>query len=121
MIRAVRDGPVSTLILCGELDACEAGGLPGQAAVIADNQTERLVLDLAGVAFLDCAGARALAQVTSLAPAGCRVIVRSLNPQVRRFLELLGLDLEGPREPSPDRGLRDERAGSAADPVSTWP
>jgi anti-anti-sigma regulatory factor len=49
------------------------------------------------VAFLDCAGARALAEATSLAPAGCPVIVRSLNPQVRRFLELLGLDLEGPK------------------------
>jgi anti-anti-sigma factor len=92
-IRAARDGPVSTLILRGELDANEASGLLSQAAVIVDSQTERLVLDLAGLAFLDCAGARALAVAASFAPAGCPVIIRSLNHKVRRVLDLLSLDL----------------------------
>ena len=58
-IRAVRDGPVDTLILCGELHLCEAGGLLRQAAITIYNQTERLVLDIAGVMFLDCVGAQA--------------------------------------------------------------
>ena len=98
-IRAGRDGPVRTLILRGDLDGFEAGRLLTQAAITIDDQTERLVLDLAGLAFVDCAGARALAIATGLAPAGCPVIIRSISPHVGRFLDLLGLDLESPREP----------------------
>src|SRR5256885_14661191 len=98
-IRAVRDGPVRTLILRGELDLCEGGGLLRRAAITVDGQTERLVLDMAGVTFLDCSGARALAVAASFAPAGCPVIIRSLNPEVRRVLDLLHLDLENPGEP----------------------
>jgi anti-anti-sigma factor len=102
-IRTSRDGPVRTLILRGELDTCEADRLLTQAALTIDEQAERLVLDLAGLAFLDCAGARALAMAAALAPDGCPVIVRSLSEEVRRLLGLLGLDLEHPRELSPVR------------------
>jgi anti-anti-sigma factor len=113
-IRAIRDGPARTLILRGELDFCEASGLLRQAAITVDTQTERLVLDMAGVTFLDCAGARALAMAVSFAPVGCPVIIRSLNPKVRRVLDLLHLDLENPREPGPDWGPRNEPWGRAA-------
>jgi anti-anti-sigma factor len=102
-IRAVRDGSVRTLILHGDLDACGAARLLTQAALTIDEQSERLVLDLAGLAFLDCAGARALVIAAGLAPYGCPVIVRSLSPEVRRFLDLLGLNLENPREISTAR------------------
>lgn len=95
----VRDGPVSTLILRGELDLFEAGGFLEQAVLAVDSRTERLVLDLAGVTFLDCTGARALAMAASFAPAGCPVIIRSVSPAARRILTLLGLDLENPSEP----------------------
>jgi anti-anti-sigma factor len=118
-IRAVRDGPVRTLILCGELDFCEAGGLLRQAAAAVDSQTERLVLDMAGLTFLDCAGGRALAMAASFAPAGCPVIVRSLNPRARRVLELLGLDLENPQEPGPDQEPGGEPSAWAAGKGST--
>lgn len=97
-ITTVRDGPVRTLILSGELDLFEAGGFLEQAALAVDNRTERLVLDLAGVTFLDCTGGRALAMAASFAPSGCPVIIRSLSPVTRRILELLDLDLEDPRE-----------------------
>jgi anti-anti-sigma factor len=108
-IRAVRDGSVCVLILRGELDLCEGGALLTQAAISLDSTTERLVLDMAGVTFLDCSGARALAIAASFAPAGCPVIIRSVNPEVRRFLELLGMDLENPRIPARTRNLATNR------------
>ena len=92
-VNAVRDGPVSTLILCGDLDLAETGGFLDQAALAVDDRTERLVFDLAGVTFLDCTGIRALSIAARLAPGGCPAIIRSLSPMARRIAELLGLDL----------------------------
>lgn len=106
-ISTVRDGPVCTLILSGNLDLTETGGFLGQAALAVDNRTERLVLDLAGVTFLDCAGVRALATAAGFAPGGCPVIIRSLSPIVRRTLELLNLDWRTSGKPAPGRKPQD--------------
>ena len=51
-VNAVRDGPVSTLVLCGDLDLGETGGFLEQAALAVDDRTERLVFDLVGLTFL---------------------------------------------------------------------
>ena len=114
-VNAVRDGPVSTLILCGDLDLPETGGFLEQAALAVDDRTERLVFDLAGVTFLDCTGIGALSIAARLAPSGCTVIIRSLSPVARRIVELLGLDLANLREPSLGHGRggcpRDRRTG----------
>ena len=104
-IKAVRDGPVCTLILSGDLDFPATGGFLEQAALAVDDRTERLVFDLAGVTFLDCAGIRALSIAARLAPGGCPVIIRSLSPMARRIAELL--DLDNLRELSLGHGLRD--------------
>src|SRR5437763_356074 len=114
-VNAVRDGPVSTLILGGDLYLPEVGGFLEQAALAVDDRTERLVFDLAGVTFLDCTGIRALSIAARLAPSGCTVTIRSLSPIARRIAELLGLDLANLRELSlarerPD-GLRDGGTG----------
>jgi anti-anti-sigma regulatory factor len=84
-VNAVRDGPVSTLILCGDLYLPETGGFLEQAALAVDDRTERLVFDLAGVTFLDCTGIRALSIAARLAPSGCPVIIGSLSPVARRM------------------------------------
>jgi anti-anti-sigma regulatory factor len=76
-IEAVRDGPVCTLVLRGDLDLSGASGFVTQAARVIDDQTGRLVLDRAGVTFLDFTGARTLRMATSFAPSGCPVIIRS--------------------------------------------
>jgi anti-anti-sigma regulatory factor len=104
-IKAVRDGPVCTLILYGDLDFPATGGFLDQAALAVDDRTERLVFDLAEAAFLDCAGVRALRTAACLAPGGCPVIIRSLSPRARRIVELL--DLDNLRELSLGHGLRD--------------
>jgi anti-anti-sigma factor len=106
-VNAVRDGPVSTLILCGDLDLPATGGFLEQVALAVDDRTERLVFDLAGVTFLDCTGIRALSIAARVAPGGCLVIIRSLSPVARRIVELLGLDLANLRELSPGQELQD--------------
>ena len=106
-VTTVRDGAVCTLILCGDLDLDAAGEFLQRAARVLDDRIERLVLDLAGVTFLDCAGVRALAMAASFAPSGCPVIIRSLSPVARRIVELLALDLANLRELSLGRELQD--------------
>ena len=106
-VNAVRDGPVSTLILCGDLDLPATDGFLEQAALAVADRTERLVFDLAGVTFLDCTGIRALSIAARLAPGGCPVIIRSLSPMARRIVELLGLDLANLRELSLGQELQD--------------
>jgi anti-anti-sigma factor len=113
-IEAVRDGPVCTLILRGDLDLPGASGFLTQAALAIDDRTERLVLDLAGVRFLDCAGVRALRMAASFAPGGCPVIIRALSPMARRILELLDPGLENLRELSTGHELRDGLRDRAA-------
>src|ERR1700742_3701368 len=91
-VRTVRDGTVCTLILRGALDLLAAGEFLQQAARVLDDRIERLVLDLAGGTFLDCAGGRAPAIATCLAPGGCPVIIRALTPSARRIITMLGID-----------------------------
>ena len=91
-VKAVRDGAVCTLIVVGALDSLAADGFLQQAARVLDNRVGRLVLDLAGVTFLDCAGVRALAIASCFAPGDCPVIIRSLRPPARRIITALGTD-----------------------------
>lgn len=120
-IQTVRDGPVCILILCGALDLSETGRFLEHAAITVDDRAERLILDLAGVTFLDCAGVRALTIAIGFAPAGCPVIIRSRSPIARRTLELLDLDLENLRELSPGPEPRDRLADLGDQPARTWP
>jgi anti-anti-sigma regulatory factor len=106
-IKTVRDGPVCTLVLRGDLDLLETDGFLEQAALAVDDLTERLGLDLARVLFLDCAGVRALRIATRFAPSGCPVIIGPLSPMPRRIAELLGLDLANLQELSLGHGPRD--------------
>ena len=93
-IETIRDGAVCALVLSGDLDFCAASRFLQHAARVVDERTERFVMDLAGVTFLDCAGARALAMATCFAPRGCPVVIRALSPAARRVIALVGLDLE---------------------------
>ena len=102
-IKTARDGPVCVLTLGGDLDFLAAAEFLERVARLVDARTERLVFELAGLRFLDCAGARALANAAYLAPSGCPVIIRSVSPAARRVLDLLGLKLGHPRqEPGED-------------------
>ena len=107
-VKTVRDGAVCTLILGGALDLVAADEFLQHAARVLDDWVERLVLDLAGVTFLDCAGVRALAIATCFAPGGCPVIIRSLSGPARRIITVLGTDdIEDLRRLTAGLGSRD--------------
>lgn len=58
----------------------------------------RLVLDLSGVSFIDCAGLRAIARARRLLPPECPVVLRSPSRAARKLLAATGLDSVYPIE-----------------------
>lgn len=121
------DGRVCVLAATGDLDLTTAGRFARCARRALDDQPERLLFDLAGLTFLDCAGARALTAAAQAAQQGCPVLLRSASPIAARMMGLLGLVLEhqpatpaqaaqsGP-DPQPDPG---PQPASAADRTGT--
>lgn len=121
-VKTAHVGRICTLTLSGDLDLTTAAELVEHVAQVIDDRTERFVLDLAGLTFLDCAGARALAIATDTAPSGCPVIIRSISPLAARLIDLLNLDLRHLWQ-EPSAGLEDHgtsaRQAQPADPHST--
>jgi anti-anti-sigma factor len=95
-VAATRDGRRCVLTIAGDLDLTTAAKLFPAVTEVAgalngqDGQTDQLVLDLAGLAFVDVAGARALMAAVHAVPGGHQVTVRSISPIARRLLDLLG-------------------------------
>jgi len=85
------DGVAVTIIVAGELDITTATALRSRLLQIAAAHPERLVLDLSGLAFVDVAGARALAETYTLLQAECPVVLRQPRPSVRTIFGLIGL------------------------------
>jgi anti-anti-sigma factor len=85
-------GQVCELAVSGELDACVADKFADAAMEAVGAAQGPVLVDLAGLEFMDISGARSLAAVVrAITPrlAG----LRSCRPPVRRILELLGLDV----------------------------
>ncbi|HXL95791.1 MAG TPA: STAS domain-containing protein [Streptosporangiaceae bacterium] len=81
------DGHV-VVALCGELDIADAGGVTAAFAAVAARQPE-IIVDLAGLEFIDCSGVAALVRGRKLARlAGGEL--RLAAPQ-RRVLRMLTL------------------------------
>ena len=107
-VKAVHDGRICALTLRGALDLTTAAQFLEHVAWAVDDRTERFVLDLSGLAFLDCTGARALVMAAYAAPTGCPVIVRSISPLAARLIDLLNLDLRHLWQ-EPSAGLDEDR------------
>jgi anti-anti-sigma factor len=102
-VRVERDVGVCVLAVSGELDIATTPELVQQAAAVLDTPPVRLVLDLSGLEFIDCAGARALAEVVDAMPAACPVTVASMSCMAQRVLGVLaafGMSLERPGAPA---------------------
>lgn len=81
----------SVLAVAGELDR-DTAGLLLEALVRAPGAGDTIALDLAGLTFIDAAGARSLIACRSIAAGhGMMLTVRNLRPAVRRVLELVGI------------------------------
>jgi anti-anti-sigma factor len=88
-----RAGGRHLLVLRGELDMGSAPTLTGLLESLASDGGDDVVVDLAGVTFVDSSGLKVLLEAHARAVAdGRAVIVRRAGPQVRRVIDLSGID-----------------------------
>ncbi|PZG03088.1 hypothetical protein C1I95_34030 [Micromonospora craterilacus] len=85
--------PTARLGVAGEVDLATAPVLRDKLlTLLRDQGPAVLVVDLAGVTFLDCAGVSALVGVRNAAgKTGCQMRITRPQPFVRRVLEVTGL------------------------------
>ncbi len=82
----------ATVVVRGELDPVTTPFLAARLAQILASSPRRLVFNLTGLDYLDCAAARLIAGTGRCLPPGRRPVIRGPGPAVRRVLELTGLD-----------------------------
>ncbi|MGN6795114.1 MAG: STAS domain-containing protein [Streptosporangiaceae bacterium] len=89
--------PMTTVAvrLGGELDLAARRMLVAHLTQLGDKQSDRLVIDLAGVSYMDCGTAQLLLDLArSTLPAGAKPVFRNPQPVVRRMLEVSDLASE---------------------------
>jgi len=85
-------GPGPGLLLAGEIDEDTYPALEAVLAAFAAGAAD-VHLDLAGVAYCDLAGLRAMVRLAGAqAGGGRRVVLRNLPPDLRAVLEVVGWD-----------------------------
>ena len=85
------DGAEVTVIVEGEIDVTTAAALSAQLGGVVARNPQRLVIDLAGVGFLDSAGLQAFAQLRRELPEDCPVIIRFARRRLRQVFAITGL------------------------------
>ncbi len=93
-VRAGHHDGLCVLRIVGELDMVTAGDFAERVRTAVPGTPGPVLVDLSGMAFIDAAGARALAAAVRAVPAGRLAGVRSCQPLVRHALDMLGLRLE---------------------------
>lgn len=91
VIKTVTAAQAATVVIGGELDLATMPLLSRQLAQTLDDRPQRLIFDMAGVDFIDCASLRLIASTSRYLPAGRRPVIWRPSPVVRRMLELTGL------------------------------
>ncbi|HEU5392931.1 MAG TPA: STAS domain-containing protein [Streptosporangiaceae bacterium] len=89
----VIDG-TAVIMMCGDLDITVDAALSERLAEIMQKKPARLIFDLGGVEFMDCAAARTLLSAARSLPDGQRPVIRSAGPLVRRLLAVTRLDTQ---------------------------
>ena len=85
------DDGVATVTVQGEIDLSSVGTFSEFLGDVARQNPQRLVINLAGVAFLDSSGLHAFVRVRRELSERCPIILRSPQHQVRRVFEIAGL------------------------------
>jgi anti-sigma B factor antagonist len=87
-------GPTTVVHLAGDLDLATAGQLRGHLRDLLDRgRVRRLVLDMAGLEFMDVTGLNVLVDAQRVVSEdGGQLALRSPRPMVLRMLKLLALD-----------------------------
>ncbi len=90
-VRARAHQGTATVVISGELDIFTAPALEGLLRGVLARRPRRLVLDLAGVRFMDCCSARVLAAASRALPGTGRAVIRRVSWPAARLLRLAGL------------------------------
>lgn len=91
-IRVEVSSGLAMIVLGGELDLVTAPILGEQLVRILADGPDRLVFDMAGIRFIDCAGALLVCGTGRHLPPGQRPVIRRPSRPVRRLLHLTGMD-----------------------------
>jgi anti-anti-sigma factor len=91
-VRCHWNGRAATVIVCGDVDFATVSILSQRLSQVAARKPDRLVIDLSEARFIDAACVRALTRTRHALPGHCALVLRSPPRQVRRVLEVSGLD-----------------------------
>ena len=88
------DAAVSTkrVIACGDIDLATAPDFEAYLGELVSQGARTIVIDVAGVDFLDSSGIRVLVQASNdLEPLGGNVYLENMSAPVARIMEITGL------------------------------
>ncbi len=92
-----RDGDVHTISLFGELDLATADDVSAEIQRVEDTDARSIVVDLAGLTFMDSTGIRLLWRAHERSRAdSCRLTLLRGCAAVQRVLQLTGLEARLP-------------------------
>jgi anti-anti-sigma factor len=86
------DAGVAIAIVRGEIDIDTVSALSEHLGQLARKNPQRLVIDLAGVTFIDSSGLGGFVRIRKALPPGCPVVIRSPQRRVRQLFKITGLD-----------------------------
>jgi len=78
--------------VCGDIDIDTVSTLSEQLGQLARKNPQRLVIDLAGVSFIDSSGLGGFVRIRKALPPGCPLVIRSPQRRVRQLFKITGLD-----------------------------
>lgn len=81
-----------TVTVQGDIDFVSVGTFTDHMAEVIHRNPRQLVIDMAGVEFMDSAGLHAFVRIRGMVPEGCHVLLRSARPRIRQVFAITGLD-----------------------------
>ena len=76
----------------GEIDITTVSTLSEHLGQLAGKNPRRLVIDLAGVSFIDSSGLGGFVRIRKAMPPECPLVIRSPQRRVRQLFKITGLD-----------------------------
>lgn len=85
------DEDKATVTVQGEIDLCTVEAFSEHLGDVVRHNPQQLVIDLAGVSFIDSSGLHAFVRARRDLPEDCPIVLRSPRRQVRQVFEVTGL------------------------------